>query len=143
MAQFRFGEFAMPLRKRLIGLGLFAGLAFATAAQSQGQQAPNLSALHDALHLKAGQESAWSAYKASVSPSPAAQQRRRAAAMLFPTISAPRRIDLVTAAMQGDLDDLRRQGDALKTFYATLSPEQQHVFDAQTLPPPADRDSDR
>ena len=130
----------MPFRKRLIGFGLFAGLAAAAAAQAQ--QPPNLNTLHDALHLRIGQESAWAAYKASVAPSPQAQQRRRAAAMLFPTITAPRRIDLVQAEMQRDLDDFRRQADALKAFYATLSPEQQRVFDTQTLPPPSDRDSD-
>ena len=131
----------MPFRKRLIGFGLFAGLAVAAAA-AQAQQPPNLNALHDALHLRIGQESAWAAYKASVAPSPQAQQRRRAAAMLFPTITAPRRIDLVQAEMQRDLEDFRRQADALKAFYATLSPEQQRVFDTQTLPPPSDRDSD-
>jgi hypothetical protein len=140
MAQFRSGDFSMLFRKRLIGFGLFTGLAFAAAAQAQ--QAPNLNTLHDALHLKAGQESAWATYKASVAPSPQAQQRRRAAAMLFPTITAPRRIDLVQAEMQQDLADFHRQAEALKTFYATLSPEQQRVFDTQTLPSPSDRDGD-
>ena len=127
----------MPLRKRLIGLGLCAGLAFASTASGQ---APNLTALHDALHLSASQEGAWSTYKASVSPPTQAQQRRRAAAMLFPTLTAPRRIDLVEAEMRQDLAELHRQAEALKTFYATLSPAQQRTFDTQTLPSPQDRD---
>lgn len=127
----------MPLRKRLIGLGLCAGLAVASAASGQ---TPNLTTLHDALHLSASQEGAWNTYKASVSPAAQAQQRRRAAAMLFPTLTAPRRIDLVEAEMRQDLADLHRQAEALKTFYATLSPAQQRTFDTQTLPPPQDRD---
>ena len=128
----------MSLRKCLTGLGLCVGLSFASAAWAQG---PNLTALHDALHLAAGQEAAWSAYKASVAPPAQAQQRRRAAAMLFPTLTAPRRIDLVEAEMQQDLADLHRQAEALKVFYATLSPAQQRTFDTQTLPPPPQRDN--
>ena len=127
----------MLLRKRVIGLGLCAGLGFASAAWSQP---PNLAALHDALHLNAGQEAAWSVYKASAAPSAEARWRRRAAAMLLPTLSAPRRIDLVEAEMREDLADLHRQAEALKAFYAALSPDQQRTFDAKTLPPRSDRD---
>ena len=125
----------MLFRKPLIGLALCASLALAGAAQAQP---PNLTALHDALHLSAAQEAAWSAYKQSVAAPEGAQQRRRAAAMLFPTLTAPRRIDLVEAEMQQDLADLHRQAQALKTFYAALNPDQQRVFDNQTLPPPQD-----
>jgi hypothetical protein len=122
----------MPLRQCLIGLGVCAGLAFASSAWGQP---PNLGALHDALHLTSSQEAAWGAYQASVSAPATAEQRHRAAAELFPKLSAPRRIDLVEADMEQDLTDVRRQGVALKAFYATLQPEQQRIFDAQTLPP--------
>ena len=64
-----------------------------------------------------------------------AQDRRRAAQRLFPTINAVQRMDLVEAEMKQDLLDLDRQAQALKAFYATLSPEQQRVFDKRTLPP--------
>jgi hypothetical protein len=122
----------MMLRKALIGLGLCAGLAFATAARSQ---APNLTALHDALHLTPAQESAWSTYQALI-PAPAdAQSRHQAAASLFRTLPAPRRIDLVQAEMEQDLADVHRQALALKSFYATLDADQQHTFDTMTLPP--------
>ena len=124
----------MLLRKSVFGLGFVIGLALAGAAAAQ--QGPNLTALHDALHLTASQESAWSAYKASVAPQAGADQRRRAAARLFPTLPAPRRIDLVEAEMRQDLEDLHRQAEALKTFYATLDTQQQRIFDQQTLPPP-------
>jgi hypothetical protein len=62
--------------------------------------------------------------------------------MLFPTLTAPRRIDLVEAEMQQDLADLHRQAQALKAFYAILTPPQQRTFDTKTLPPPSGRDGD-
>lgn len=127
------------LRLRLAGLSVLAGLAFASAAGAQ--TTPNLKSLHDALHLTSSQEPAWTAYQASVMQ-PQAQQRRRAAALLFPNLTAPRRVDLVEAEMQQDLADLRRQGAALKTFYVALTPAQQRVFDAQTLPPQPGRGGD-
>jgi hypothetical protein len=119
----------MSLRGFLIGLGLAVGLATGAQAQTAG-----LTALHDALRLTPTQETAWSAYKAAM-PQPAqARARHHAAAMLFPTLPAPRRIDLVEAEMRQDLADLHREGDALKAFYATLTTDQQRIFDAQTLP---------
>jgi hypothetical protein len=36
--------------------------------------------------------------------------------------------------MQADLRTLERRGEALKTFYVTLSPTQQVIFDRQTTP---------
>ena len=54
---------------------------------------------------------------------------------MFPTLSAPQRMDLVEAEMRQELLDLQAQSQALKTFYATLSPQQKATFDAKTLPP--------
>ena len=131
----------MPFRVNRAMLGLAASLVLATAAWSQPS---NLIALHDALHLGADQEPGWNAYAASVATPPGTRQRRRAAAMLFPTLTAPRRIDLVEAEMREDLLELHREAEALKTFYAVLTPAQQKIFDAKTLPAPRDRDdSDR
>jgi len=127
----------MTIRKCLTGLGLCAALAMTSTAHAQP---PNLSTLHDALHLSAAQEAGWSAYKASVSTPPEDQQRRRSAASLFPTLTAPRRMALIEAEMQQALADLHRQGQALTAFYGTLNPDQQRVFDTQTLPPPQDGD---
>jgi hypothetical protein len=129
----------MSHRIASVSAALFAGLLLAGAAQAQ---TPNLKALHDALHLSADQEPAWNDYKAAATPSTQAQQRRRSAAQLFPTLTAPRRIDLVEAEMQQDLADLHRQGEALKRFYAGLSPAQQRTFDAQTLPQPGREDEE-
>ena len=105
--------------------------------QGQAQQSPDqdFATLHAALHITPQQESAWAAYRAAA-PSPAVtEQRRNAAAQMFPTLTSPRRIDLVEAEMRQELTELQRQSAALKALYATLSPEQQRVFDERTLPP--------
>jgi hypothetical protein len=129
----------MSFRSVSLILALVAGLALGAPAQAQ---TTNLRALHDALHLTPDEEPAWNDYQAVASPSAQAQQRRHSAAQLFPGLTAPRRIDLVEAEMQQDLADLHRQGEALKRFYARLSPAQQRTFDAQTLPPPPSRDDE-
>ena len=65
---------------------------------------------------------------------PAETARQRNTAAMMPTLNGPRRVDLSIAAMQADLEALKRRGAALKVFYATLSPEQQAIFDRETLP---------
>jgi len=99
-----------------------------------GDQSP-VESLHRALHLSAAQEPAWTAYRAQAATPTKAQARRQAASQMFANLSAPQRMDLVEAEMRQELLDLQQQSQALKAFYATLSPEQKSIFDAQTLPP--------
>ena len=106
-------------------------LGMASAARAQGVTA---SELHDALHLSPTQEMAWRGYQAAITPDPALRARRRSAQLLLPNLSTPRRIDLIDAEMEADLSSLHKQGEAVKTFYATLTPDQQRVFDQKTLP---------
>ena len=118
-----------------IALSVLAFLAFAGAAHAQSQSgAPDLSALHDALHLTAPQEDGWRAYRAAITPDPQAAARHRQAQMMLSTLPTPRRVDLIDAEMQEDLATLNHQGQAVKAFYATLTPGQQRTFDQQTLP---------
>lgn len=123
--------------KGLRGLALVSVAALMISApqawsQSDGQSA--LDGLHRALHLSAGQEGAWQAYRAQAAAPGRAQGRRQAAARMFPQMTAPQRMDLVAAEMRAELVDFNQQSQALKAFYATLSPEQKATFDAQTLP---------
>ena len=115
---------------------LFAAcaLTLAAAAAHAQTQGPNLSTLHDALHLTAQQEDAWRAYRAAITPDPQAEARHRQAGLMLANLPTPRRVDLIDAEMQEDLATLRRQGQAVKSFYAVLTPAQQHTFDQQTLP---------
>jgi hypothetical protein len=119
----------------LIGASLCANILTSSPASAQSESIAALSSLHQALRLDPSQEKAWQAYRAEASIPTVAQDRRRAAAELFPTLTAPQRMDLVEAEMRQELTDLRRQSVALKAFYSTLTAEQRRIFDAQTLPP--------
>jgi hypothetical protein len=106
----------------------------ASAPAAWAQQGANFDSLHDALHLNASQEPAWQAFKASSRPNADQAARARAAQAMLPQLTSPQRVDLSLAAMQADLDTLKTRGQALKAFYAVLSPGQQQIFDRQTLP---------
>jgi hypothetical protein len=110
-----------------------AAVSLLAVAGPAGAQTANLSSLHDALHLSAAQEAAWRTYVAAIAPDPSAAARRASAMRMIPTLTTPRRIDLMLAAMEQDLAAFHRQGEAVKAFYAQLSPDQQRVFDRQTL----------
>jgi hypothetical protein len=90
--------------------------------------------IHSALHLTPTQEPAWRAYQAALAPDPGARARQQATRMLLPTLSTPRRIDLINAQMEADAAAMHRQGEAVKAFYATLTALQQRSFDAMTAP---------
>ena len=108
---------------------LFAAAALAGRADAQ---TPQLSGLHDALHLTAAQEDGWRAYVAAIGPDPSADARRRETARMMPTLPTPRRVDLVNAEVDADAALVHRQGAAVKAFYDSLTPAQQHAFDRQT-----------
>ena len=123
-------------RSQVCLLAAFIGGALVVSEPALAQST-NLSALHDALHLSGSQEGAWRAYTKAVSPDPTADSRRRAAAMLAPTLTTPRRVDLINAEMEEEMNTVRSQGDAVKAFYASLTPEQQRAFDHQTAQAPS------
>jgi hypothetical protein len=104
-------------------------LALTCAAQAQ---IPEIQRLHDALNLTAQQENGWHSFQVATQTSPEDAAKRRRAAEMMPTLSAPQRVDLSISAMQADLQSFERRGAALKTFYLTLSPEQQKIFDQIT-----------
>jgi hypothetical protein len=115
--------------QRNLGLFSFATLILISAAHAQ---TPEIQRLHDALHLTSQQESAWHTFQTATQISPEEAARRRGAADMMPSLSAPQRVDLSVAAMQADLQSFQRRGVALKIFYATLTPEQQTIFDHMT-----------
>jgi hypothetical protein len=134
---------------RWIALG-FCLAAAATAALAQpsprgerrgsGEQAINadLIRLHDDLQLSDSQDAAWRAYTIAITPSPETQARHQAASELLPMVPTPRRIALIEATMAQDDLDFRKQAAAVIAFYGALTPEQQKVFDRDTLPSGSD-----
>ncbi|HEX5262163.1 MAG TPA: Spy/CpxP family protein refolding chaperone, partial [Phenylobacterium sp.] len=103
------------------------------AAAANEPVSPELIRLHDDLKLAPDQDGAWHDYVMAVAPDPNVQARHRATQELLPMVPTPRRIALIEATMQQDDLDFRRQGEAVKAFYGKLSPEQQKVFDRDTL----------
>lgn len=85
--------------------------------------------LHDALKLTANQEAAWKTYVAALRPQQADNHADRVS---LKELSAPQRLEkrLELSKARIARDETRLQ--ALKTFYAVLTPEQQKIFDQQS-----------
>jgi hypothetical protein len=111
------------------------GALSATVAFAQQSSWQALDRLQNDLQLTPSQQSAWDAFAKAYSPDPEeiAKQQRSEASMS--TLNGPQRVDLAIELAKSDLAELQHRGDALKAFYATLSPEQQKKFDRDTLPP--------
>ena len=120
---------ALPL---LPALALLAPLSLAPMVATPAAAQSRASLLHDALHLQGGQEDAWRAFQAAVTPDPQSQAQARQTAQMAPTLPTPRRLALVRAQMQADLESYDRTARAVNAFYAVLNPDQQRTFDRQT-----------
>ncbi|CAN5363050.1 hypothetical protein BH09PSE2_BH09PSE2_09190 [soil metagenome] len=115
---------AIPAAFVVVGLTLASGVA--AHAQSQ------TTVLHDALNLTVAQDHAWQDFQASVGPDPKQEAQQRQTARLVPTLPTPRRLALIRAQMQADLEAFDRNATAVQTFYALLTPDQQATFDRMT-----------
>jgi Spy/CpxP family protein refolding chaperone len=90
----------------------------------------HLDELKTSLQLQASQESAWNAFssemkapmKRTARPNPAEMEK----------MSTPERIDKMMAIKNERDTEMTQRMNATKTFYATLTPAQQKVFDAHT-----------
>jgi len=122
---------------RLISISAFSVFLFAAGAQAQTPPpSPQLQQLHDALNLRPDQDAAWRDYVRSTAVDPQETAQRRDGAQRMADLTAPQRVDLSVQMMKLDLASLQRRGAALKNFYASLTPEQQAVFDRETMRPP-------
>lgn len=143
--------------KHLIVAGLLATLAAASGAQTPpatpgAPPTPNASAagerhgrfdparmqeriaqrqaeLKQKLHITPAQEGAWSAYTAAMQPRANLQRPQRGE---LDKLTTPERIDRMRALNAERAAELDRRGNAIKSLYAALSPEQQKIFDAET-----------
>ena len=92
-------------------------------------RAKRLAALKSDLKLTAAQEPAWTAFTASMQPGerPARLDRQG-----MEQLTTPERIDRMRALRAQHAAEADRRGEATKTFYAALTPEQQKTFDAKS-----------
>jgi periplasmic protein CpxP/Spy len=88
-----------------------------------------LAELKQKLQITPAQESAWTSFSAAMKP-PNIQRPDRAE---FAKLTTPERIDRMRAMRTARQAEMDKRGDATKTFYAALTPEQKKVFDQATL----------
>jgi hypothetical protein len=130
------------IHKTLLAIGLTTGLAtggfaFANgphdgaahdpaqfAAHMQEQRTAHLTQLHDKLNLQANQEAAWTAFVAATTPTPPTTPPADQS-----NLPAPQRLENMLNMLKAHETVLAGHLQAVKTFYATLSPEQQKIFD--------------
>ena len=136
----------MTLRKHIVAKNILVcaamtgllgfGIAQAQPQQQQQSGAQELNRLHYDLRLRPEQDGAWQQFQQSYREDPRQEQEERDAEQRMPRMNGPQRMDMAIHMAERDLDNLRRQGDALKQFYSQLSPQQQRTFDRDTLQPP-------
>jgi Spy/CpxP family protein refolding chaperone len=88
-------------------------------------------ALHDKLKLSASQEGAWKTYTDATMKNLTPAKRTP---VDLDNMPAPQRMEKWLEFMKERQTRMEAQLGALKTFYATLTPEQQKVFDSETAP---------
>lgn len=153
----------ISLTHRFVSAGLLATAAFAAAAQApvtpvatpsagtvaerghyrphdgkffermQERRTKQLTELKAKLRLDPAQEGAWSAFTAATQP-PARPADRATARAEFEKMTTPQRLDRMQARQAERTARFAARADATRSFYATLSPEQQKTFDAESLP---------
>ena len=96
----------------------------------QQRMAQRQAQLKQKLQVTPAQESAWTAYVAAIQP-PANMQRLDRAE--FAKLTTPERIDRMRALRSAHHAEMDKRGEATKTFYAALTPEQKMIFDTESL----------
>ena len=82
------------------------------------------------LKLTPAQEVAWNQYTAAMQPPAKGPRMDRAE---FDKLTTPQRIDRMQQRSAERQAQMKQRGDAVKTFYAQLTPEQQKVYDERAM----------
>ena len=105
-------------------------------AKMAEMQAKHLAALKAKLQITAAEEPAWTAFTSSMKP-PMHDKSKMMDMAELQKLPTPERLDKMRSmrmdrmnAMNADMD---ARDQAIKTFYAALTPEQQKVFDAEAM----------
>lgn len=101
-----------------------------TPEQREQYVARRAEAFKQKLQLTPEQEPAWNSLLQSLKPEAGARQARLDLQGLD-QLTTPERIDRLRALRAQHAAEADRRGDAIKAFYATLTPAQQKTFDAE------------
>ena len=94
------------------------------------RHAQRLDKLKAELKLSPAQEGAWNQYTAAMQPPAKGPRMDRAE---FDKLTTPQRIDRMQQRSAERQAQMKQRGDAVKTFYAQLTPEQQKVYDERAM----------
>ncbi|QNP47294.1 Spy/CpxP family protein refolding chaperone [Diaphorobacter aerolatus] len=103
-----------------------------TPEQRQDRMAKRADAFKQKLKITADQEPAWNAFQQSMQPNKDRADQARLDRKEMDKLTTPERIDRMRAMHAQRSAEMDRRGEAVKTFYATLKPEQQKVFDEES-----------
>lgn len=96
------------------------------------RQARRMADLKAQLQLTPAQEGAWTTYTAAMQP-PADMKRPRMNRDEFAQLTTPQRIDRMQQLSTERQARMQQRGEAVKTFYAQLTPEQQKIYDERAM----------
>lgn len=107
------------------------------AEHMQARMEKKLTELHDKLQLLPVQEPAWTTFIAAIKPADRPDAAARAAMRAeLEKLSAPERMEKMLTQLKLQETLLGTKLEALKTFYAALSPAQQKIFNDNFKAPP-------
>ncbi len=100
----------------------------------KAMMAKRIEALKAKLKITTAQEGAWTAFTAAMQP-PEKMEHKRPDRAEMEKLTTPERIDKMRELRKQHMGDMHaamdKREDAIKAFYAVLTPEQQKVFDAE------------
>lgn len=100
----------------------------------RAKRAERLEALKQKLELTAAQETAWNAFVEASQHRPGMGAGRHAAGEDFAKLTTPERLERMQAHAETRRAHMATRVEAIRAFYAELTPAQQKVFDAEALP---------
>jgi hypothetical protein len=111
---------------------ILAGAALAQGPQQQPQQqGPDF---HSLLHVRPDQEAAFRAYEQGLVPPAGVIATMQASRQKAMSMTTPQRLDLQAQNIALQQTIFNHQADAIRKFYAQLSPEQKRTYDQVTAP---------
>ena len=96
----------------------------------QERRTQRMADLKAQLKITPAQEGAWTAYTAAMQPPAKGPRMDRAE---FDKLTTPQRIDRMQQRSAERQAQMKQRGDAVKAFYAQLTPEQQKLYDDRAM----------
>lgn len=113
--------------------GMHQGMHNMNPARMQARMDQHAAALKARLKLTPAQESAWTTF-AAAHKMPADMMANRPDQAALEKLTTPERLERMKALRSQHMMAMDQRDEATKVFYATLTPEQQKVFDASAMP---------